>query len=457
MRRIVIIAVVLLVVGGGGAYAYSRYSAGRAAQKPNIRQVTIDRGDMTLSVNATGSVAALRTAKLSFDTPGLVVAVAVAEGQRVLAGALLAKQDDTGYQLAVTQTEAALRAAQLGLDQLKQPPSEKDLAVAKANVKAAKDSYSAIAGSVDATAVNAAQLKYQQAQQAALDATQHRMDVGGRAKQDSPEFQLALAQEGQASFGVEAARLQVEALKRGPDSRILGAAKSRITLAEAELARLQAGALPVQIDQAELKVRQAQTALDQAKQQLATTELRAPFAGEVTTVTLREGGLSLSTVAGIVLTDRSQLNVNINVDEIDIGQVREGQPVTLTFDALSGELYGGTVARIAPAPNQGTTVTYQVQVLLPPDAMRVKPGMTASTTISIRQLKNIVRVPNIFVRLDRRSGQAYVNLVAPDLTLTEIPVQLGLRTDEYSEVVAGLAEGDSVGVNLDSGFSLFGQ
>ncbi len=49
------------------------------------------------------------------------------------------------------------------------------------------------------------------------------------------------------------------------------------------------------------------------------------------------------------------------------------------------------------------------------------------------------------------------NLVNADGTLTEIPVKLGLRTEEYSEVVSGLNEGDHVGVNLDSGFSLLGK
>lgn len=457
MRRLIVILVIVALAAGGGYYLYARAQSAQPV-KPNIRTVSIERGTLTLAVNATGAVSALRTAKLSFENPGLVTEVTVREGQRVLANQLLARQDDTVFRLTVEQVEATLRAARLSLDQLRQPPTANDLAVAEANIKAAKDSYAALAGAVDSSTVNAASLKVQQAQTAYEGAIQRRKDAGGRYKQDSPEFQLALAQEGQASFGVEAARLQLQLVQRGTDSRILNAAKARITLAETELSRLKADPPQFQVDQSLLRIKQAETALDQAKAQLATTELRAPFPGEVTTLTLKVGGLSASGLPGVILIDRSELHVNINVDEIDIGAVAVGQAVTLTLDALPGESFQGSVIRLAPSPNAttGTVVTYQVQVGLPANSGKAKPGMTASASIVIRQLTDVLRVPNAFVRLDRRSNQAYVNLVSADgLLLTEVPVTLGLRTDEFSEVIGGLNEGDIVGVNLDTGVKLF--
>jgi HlyD family secretion protein len=458
VRRFIVILVIVIAVGGGGYYLYTRAQSAQPA-RPNIRSVTIDRGDLTLAVTATGSVAALRSARVGFENPGVITEVFVTEGQRVLANQLLARQDATAYRLAMQQAEATLRGAKLSYDQLVQPPTAQDLAVAEANVKAAKDAYAAILASADPNAIRTAEIKLQQAQQAYADAQQRRRDAGGRYPLDSPQYQLALAQEGQASFGVEAARLQLDLARRGVDARIVNSAKARITLAESELARAKSGPPQFQVDQATLRIKQAETALEQAKQQLGTTELRAPFAGEITTLTLRVGGLSASNVPGAILTDRSQLNVNINVDEIDIGSVREGQSVTLTFDALSGDAFTGLVTRIAPNANPaaGTVVTYQVEVRLPPNAGRVKPGMTASASIIVQELKNALRVPNIFVRLDRRNNQAFVNLVGADGRLSEIPVTLGLRTDEYSEVVAGLGEGDVIGISLDSGLNLLGQ
>jgi RND family efflux transporter MFP subunit len=459
-RRLIIVAVILAAVGGGAFYAYTRVQVDRD-KKPNIRQMTVDRGDLTLAVNATGTVAAQKVAKLSFEAPGTVQDVFVREGQRVIAGQILARQDDTAYQLGVKQAEAGLLVAQLTLEQVMAPPNAQDVAVAEANLKAAKDGYTALLSSVDPATINAAQLKYQQAQQAYADAQQRTRDAGGRYKLDSPQYQLALAQEGAASFGVEAARLQLEYARRGPDSRLLAAAKERITLAQAELSRVKAGPQQIQIDQAQLRVDQAKAALDQARQQRLTAELRAPFAGEVTTLNLKTGALAINNpnLPGVIITDRSALRVMINVDEIDIGQVREGQPVSLTLDALPGEQFSGVVAQIAPSANlsAGTVVTYQVRVDLPPTASRIKPGMTASVSIIVRQLNGVLRVPNIFIRLDRRTDQAFVNLVGPDGKLTEVPINIGLRTEEYSEVLGGLNEGDAVGINLDSTIKLFGQ
>lgn len=460
VRRLIVIVVVLAVLGGVGYLVYGQVRAGQA-KGPNIRQGVVDRGDLVLAVSATGSVAAQQQARLSFDAPGVVREVFVREGQRVIAGQILARQDDMPYQLGVRQAEAALRIAQLSLEQLRQPPSAQDLAVAEANVKAAQDSVKALLSSVDPATVQSAQLKFQQAQQAYADAQQRRRDAGGRYPESSPEYQLALAQEGAASFGVEAARLQLEAVQRGPDSRLISAAKDRVALAQAELARLKAGPQPIQIDQAQLRVDQAQAGVDQARQQLRLAELRAPFAGEITTLNLKVGGLALSggALPAVIITDRSALNVNINVDEIDIGSVHEGQPATVTLDALPDQTFSGTVTQIAPSPNpaSGTVVTYKVQVSLPPAASKVKPGMTASASIVIRRLSGVLRVPNSFVRIDRRTDQAFVNLVGADGRLTEVEVSLGLRTEEFSEVLGGLNEGDAIGINLDSTLKLFGQ
>lgn len=463
MRRLLIIGIVLGVLAGVGYFGYRAFTQNNQV-KPNIREAAVDRGDLTLTVNATGTIAAAKIAKLSFDNPGLITEIDVQEGQHVNVGDLLVRQDDQGYQLGVVQAQAALNAAQLTLDQLQAPPTERDLAVAAANVKAAQSAYNGLLSTIDPNTISAAQLRYQQAQTAYQDAVQYRRDVGGQFKTDSPTYQLALAQEGQASFAVEAARLQVQLLQHGVDGRVLTAAKARITAAQAQLDRLKAGAQPIEIDRAKLAVEQAQTALDQAKQQQANTQLHAPFAGVISLIGVKVGTLSIGAQAGgaipaIVLTDTSQLHVTLNVDEIDIGQIHENQPVTFTLDALPGAVLSGHIDQIALAANAavGTVVTYPVQVTLDPSSAAAKVGMTASATIIVRQLPGVLRVPNAYVRLDRRNNQSFVNIVNADSTLTEIPVQLGLRTEVYSEVLGGLNEGDKVGINLDTNFSLLGN
>ena len=294
MRRLIIILVVLSVIAAG-AVLYLNERAAAESKRPNIRTTPIERGDLTLTVNATGTVAPARTVRLNFDIPGIVQEVLVEEGQGVEARQLLARQDDTGLKLALTQAEASLKAAELSLQQLTAPPSEQDIAVAEAAVRSAQGVYNALATSVDPRTIKIAELRYQQAKTAWDDAITHRKDMGGRFPLDSPTYQLALAQEGQASFYAEIARLQVEILKRGVDGRALGAASARISEAKAQLERLKIGPPQIQVDRAQLGVDQAKIAVNQAKRQLESAQLRAPFAGVVSSLTIKPGASAFPT------------------------------------------------------------------------------------------------------------------------------------------------------------------
>jgi len=464
MRRVIIIIVVLAVLGGGGYVAYGRIQASRNI-KPRIQTVAVGRGELKLSVSATGAIAPVQTANLSFPAPGVVTAIAVVASQRVQAGDILARQDDTAAQLTVQQAQANLQAAQLSLQHLQAPPTANQLNSAQANLTAAQDAYKGLLAAVDSSAVTAAQTKYQEAQTAAQDATQHRRDMGGQYPASSPVYQLALAQEGQASFAIEAARLQLQELQRGPDSRLLTAAKARITLAQAQLDQLNAGPQQIQLDQAQLAVQQAQTVLDQASTQLKQLTLRAPFAGVINQVNTKVGALSASVVPAFTLIDDSRLHVTIGVDEVDIGQISLQQPVSLTLDALPGTTLAGTITRIGLTPSQGANgllnqtvgvTSYDVEVTIASSPAPIRVGMTASATITVQDRVDVLRVPNLYIRLDQRSNTAYVNRVKADGTLTEIPVTLGLRGEEYSEVTGGLNVGDPIGINLDTTLSILG-
>jgi hypothetical protein len=70
--------------------------------------------------------------------------------------------------------------------------------------------------------------------------------------------------------------------------------------------------------------------------------------------------------------------------------------------------------------------------------------MSATTTITVNQLTNVLRVRNRFVRLDRKTGRASVIVRQPDGKLREVDVTLGLRNETFSEVKRGLTDGDIV-------------
>lgn len=447
----------VVLAAGGGYYVFTQRQAQAVAEsKPNIRTAVIDRGTLTLTVSANGSIAAKRRANLSFDAPGVITAVAVVEGQQVMAGALLAEQDNTLQQLALEQAKTALTIAQLNLQRLTAPVDPRDVALAESQVKAAEGTLRALYAPYGSAALRSAQAQYTQSLAALEAATQRRKDVGGQSGPDSNAFQLALAQEGQASFGAEIARLQVEIVKRGPDTRLVAAAKTQVDAAQARVAQLKAGAPNAQVEQAQLAIEQAKTNVAQAERQLKATQLYAPFGGTVTALNLQRGSLSVNGVPAITLVDTSQLYIELRVDEVDVAQLSENQTVRLTLDALPGVNVTGKIEFIALIASQAAAVTnYPVKIVIDPTTAPIRVGMSASATITVNEVTGVVRVPNAFVRIDRRANQAYVNLVTAAGTLAEVPVNLGVRTDEYSEVLAGLVEGDVIGISLDSNFSLF--
>jgi HlyD family secretion protein len=103
-----------------------------------VRRATVERGDILVSVGATGSIVPKEEVFLSFDLPGKVMQVWVERGDEVTAGDELARMDNTSLVFRVRQAEAALAAAQAQFDQLKAGPREEEVAAADASLKAAQ-------------------------------------------------------------------------------------------------------------------------------------------------------------------------------------------------------------------------------------------------------------------------------------------------------------------------------
>ncbi len=436
-------AAVTLAVRPGGGGGLLRF--GRPAPV-NLKKAVIDKGDLRSEVTATGSVVAKGQSDLSFDQAGTVVELLVSEGQHVEAGQILARLDDTNEQFNVQQAQFAVQAAQAVLDKLLEPVDPRDVANADANVKAAQAAYSAKAGAVSPDTIKTYQLQYQQAQAAASSADYQRADAGGQYAQDDPNYQKAVAQVGIAQNNAEIARLRLQQITAG--SSVLSAT-ANISLAQAKLEQIKAGTKDVDIADAQVQLAIAQLQLAQAQHRLDRIRLIAPFAGTVTTVNAKQG----EAISGVVLTltDDSQFYVDVQVDETDIGKIRLVQSVEMTLDALPGVPLTGTVQRIDQIADTITSViTYPVRVRLDKTAAPIKATMTANAIFIVNNLVNVVRIPNEYIKQNRSTGQTTVNLVNADGTYTEIAVKTGVQGTEYTEVIEGLNEGDTVALVLDT-------
>ncbi len=451
MRRVVTTGFIAIVIGA--VFLVARQSLG-GQDKPaesQIQTTIAERGDVLVSVRATGRVDAARTAQVTFDSAGIVQSVSVEEGQTVAAGQELARLDGEVQRIAVEQAELAVRIAELSLLRLEQPAREGDLAAARAAVNSAWTAYVNLRdNAVDPESVRIAELQYQQAQ-ASYEAAE-------QASRDARRSDMSLAQVGAASFAAEIARMQLQMAQEGVPREALHAAQGQVARAQAQVRLLEEGPAQYQFDQAALVVEQARLQLERAQAAYEDTVLRAPFTGVVGQVNVRAGSLvAPGALPAMAVVDFSALSVIVKVDEVDVVQVTQGQAVDLTLDALPGQVFHGIVSRIADAASQSDgVVVYEVRIGLDGSTSGIRPGMTAAATIIVENVQDVLVVPNLYIRLDRRTGQAFVNVLLPDGSLEERPVELGAQNETVSEVRSGIQEGDVIALDTSGGvFSFF--
>jgi HlyD family secretion protein len=436
---------------------FSRANPPEMSEAPTtLQEYRVERGDLDVNITAVGRIESDQQSRLSFLSGGRVAAVRFDVGDRVMEGDVLAELDSEAQQIAYDQASLALEAAEVQKQRLLDGADEGQIRIAQANLDAARSAAASIAGVVSADQIRALELAYQQALVAVEDANRARTTAPG--EQPPEAYQLLEARIGQAAFNAEIARLQLEQARSGAPAGQRAAAQARVEQAQAELDRLLAGATQPEIDRADALIAQQQIQLDQAAAALERTRLTAPFDGIVTAVNVDEGGLALPGVAAFELTDTDPLRLTVQVDEIDIRQIQADMPARVRVDALPGLELGATLERVALlGTNSGGIVSYDVLVRLDDLDSRVRVGMTAEASVTVESRRDVVVVPNLYIRLERQTGRAFVNLVREDVTLEEVEVVLGLQGQDQSEIVSGLNEGDVIAVDLSADdISLFG-
>ena len=448
-RRLPVILFVLVLIGaavGGYSLYQQRLAAERAAAAANIRQAVIARGTIISTVNATGYLAAQDQTNLFFAaSAGLpVVELNVALGDTVTTGQVLARLDSAALALAVTDAEQAVAAAQLRLGLLQAPPRPEDLAVAEANLRVANNQVYAASLGQTPEQIEVARLNLVLAQ-SALNQTYAAMD----RLVEQGKFAEKNALQAQADQQVEAAQianLRYQEAQQAPGYAQTAGAQASVEQAQAALDRLRQGPDQADLDIANLQISQAEAALAIAQHNLENAVLTAPFDGVVAAVNLHLGEPA-GPLPAVVLADVSRFYLDVLVDEVDVASVQAGQSVTVTLDALPNLILSATVEKIAPvAQVNAGVVSYPVRLALAPAADQLRGGLTATAAIVVAEVRDVVLVPNWAIRRDRDTGAAYVSLLRAG-ALVEVPVTLGARDENYSEVVSGLQAGEIAAVS----------
>jgi HlyD family secretion protein len=194
-----------------------------------------------------------------------------------------------------------------------------------------------------------------------------------------------------ANAALAAARAQVAAARDGGEARLhtaearVAAAKAQVDITQAELDLLAAGIAPEDVAVSEAAVRQAEVAVTRAKAALERLEIRAPFAGTITTLNVDIGEVTTSGQVIVVLATLDDLYARtVDLTELDVARVAGGQSAVVTVDALPDVQFTGRVARIdLQAVDYRGDVTYPVTVELDETATELRWGMTALVEIDV--------------------------------------------------------------------------
>ncbi|NOZ50203.1 MAG: HlyD family efflux transporter periplasmic adaptor subunit [Chloroflexi bacterium] len=469
MRKLLLVLFVLVVISTLSWFGYQATAQEKEPPPPDYEIYTVSTGDIAAQVTAIGSIEPLAEVSLSFRGAGRVAELDVAVGDAVHQGQVLARLDTAALQLAREQAEIGLRLAEANLAKAQQTPDPLDIAAAEAALESARAGRDA-AQVAYADLLRGPSVAQRKATEASLERARVMLNSAQQAYDQiasSPNAGMLpqAVQLQQATIDYEVAKANVDVTLAPPTASQkasalaqIAQAESAVVQAEAARQRLQKGISVADLIILQAQVDQAHVAIKQADLALADAELIAPMDGIVGLLNLRLNESYNPALPAVVLSNPSTFHVELNVDEIDIGQVRPGQPAQITIDALDNAKLDGIVSAIAPiagtgagALGAGALVTYQVTVSLPPSDLLLRAGMTASVAITTNEARNVVLLPNRVMRLDQQTGETYVEKIIDGIP-TRVNVEIGLRNEQFSHIVSGLEVGDELAIRrVDTG------
>lgn len=336
-------------------------------------------------VSSTGEVVPAQYSTLGVTLPGTIEELPVREGGTVQAGDILLRlQGKEDLQAAVTAAQAELVAARQARDQLDQTAEAQRadalarMAQANQAVRDAKyllDNYDVPHYMEDLAPAEAVELYRQKLDEArdVFEPLKYKSEYN-----DQREDALEDLDNAQADYNT--------AVKWWRYSLELRAAEERLDRAIRDYQDVENGPKPADLETAEARIASAQAALQAAQAALDDLEIRAPFAGTVTTLDARTGEYVAPGQPLITLADLQHLQIETtDLNEIDVARIAQGDTATVTFDALPDVEVAARVVEIALRASAGSGVNYTVTLELDDIPPALRWGMTAFVDIEIQE------------------------------------------------------------------------
>ena len=497
IKRVLVIAAVLALLFW---IVVRPMLGGTAAVSGAYQTAQVQRQDLTVSVSGSGTVTPIESYQVSALVTGEILESPFEDGDQVEKDQLLYRIDPGSAQTALQQAQLSVQQAQMNYDTLASSlqvkaigggvvqtlhVQEGDLVSAGTAIADITDT-STMTLTVPFQAGDAAHISAGQTAQVTLSGTLETLsgtvesvasaDQVGNGGALVRQVKIRLTNPGALTETTNAtARVGTYACASGgtlsPRLRqtITAAASGEITNLNVSVgSRVSAGAVLAAIGgesaenslaDAALAVQNAQLSLQSAQEALDSYTITSPISGTVIEKNLKAGDQLNGGDSGAmaVIYDLSQLELQMDVSELDIGQIQPGQTVEITAEALPGQTFTGVVEKVSV---NGTTTdgftTYPVTILLS-EYGDLNPGMNVSADIIVERAENALCVPAEAVNSDGTVLVAGEGAFAEDgVTIADPskiesrPVTLGRGNQDYVEITSGLEEGETVLLPIQS-------
>jgi HlyD family secretion protein len=350
---------ILALVGAGGGLTYWTMGRDKSPQSQLIK-ATVTRGDVRISVQATGTLEAVRTVQVGSQISGQISALHADYNSQVRKGQLLAEIDPRTFKSQVLTEEAqnAAAAARMQSSQADLINQEANLVQVEANLKVAQVAH------------------------------ENTLLLYERAKQ--------LMQKGlipQADLDVARTNAESSAAK-------IIQAEAQVRSAQAQIRSRQAG-----VEQVKSDIVGAKAQLERAQINLDLTRIYSPVDGVVISRSVDIGQTVAASMSAPILfliaNDLTRMQVKANIDEADIGKITPDVRVTFTVDAYPNDTFNGQIVEVRLEPQTvQNVVTYGVIIGVENPQLKLKPGMTTNLTMVVDEHKDVLTVPNAALRFN---------------------------------------------------------
>jgi HlyD family secretion protein len=372
MKKVIILVVLLAVAGGFGGWYYHNADN----RSTSFRTVTVERGDLLTTINATGTIEPEEVIDVGAQVAGQIISFGsdprgngktIDYGSPVEKDTVLARIDESVYQAQVERARAQVEQAKSGVEQ-----AEAQVAQAQANVQRAE----ADLGQMQAK-VNQADRDWKRAQVLKPSGAIAGVDY------DTAE----------ATYRTNRATLAVGEATVAQTKASLKDALANVSKAKATL-------------------NEALAALHNAEINLGYCTIKSPVKGVIVDRRVNVGQTVVSSLNApslfLIAKDLKRLQVWASVNEADIGNIHSGQAVTFTVDAFPGRVFKGVVAPDQPRLNASMTqnvVTYTVVVNTDNSDGKLLPYLTANLQFEVAKQTQVLLVPNSALRYKPNAQQ----------------------------------------------------